>query len=62
MLEVNEHQREISVLSSELSRLDSEAAPGSRPRVIFVTAKVLRHRIAMALLESRLEAAHAIER
>ena len=59
MLAVHEHAREISALSTELLRLDREAAP--RPRVVFVAAQVIRHRIEMALLQSRLEAAQLVQ-
>ena len=63
---LQQHEREISDLSLPLEKLGgsggfARAVPGDSPlrfarHVAFVTAQVMRHRISMALLESRLQA------
>ena len=61
LLEVRKHQCEISALSSKLSPLDSDAAVDARAQAVFVNAQVMRRRIALALLQSRLEGAHGAQ-
>ena len=68
---LQQHEREISSLSQELAELDRtrafasvvdrESSQGLTRHIVFVTAQVMRHRISMALLESRLAGAVAGE-
>jgi hypothetical protein len=61
---LREHQREITDLSRTLAELDRsrdvatvvdrESSQHLTRHITFVTAQVMRHRISMALLESRL--------
>ena len=53
--ELREHQVQITSLSDDLARLACDEASRNVARhIAFITAQVMRHRISVALLQSRL--------
>lgn len=64
ILELQQHEHQISTLSQTLVELDRSLESAARARdeatrslsrhIAFINAQVMRHRISMALIESRL--------
>ena len=52
--EMRDHERQITELSQILANIQRQQLPGVHHEVVFITAQMMKHRIAMALLASRL--------
>jgi len=52
--EMRDHERQIAELSQVLATIERQQLPGIHHEVVFITAQVMKHRISMALLASRL--------
>ena len=54
LAELHEHQAKITSLSDNLAALARDDAQCSVRHIAFINAQVMRHRISIALLESRI--------
>ena len=52
--EMRNHERQIAELSQVLAAIQRQQLPGIQYEVVFITAQMMKHRISMALLASRL--------
>jgi hypothetical protein len=52
--ELRDHERRIAELSQLLATIQRQSLPRIHHEVIFLTAQMMKHRISMALLASRL--------
>lgn len=52
---MNRHEREVAQLSHAIADMDaSSESQGVRQQVVYLTAQIMKHRISMALLASRI--------
>jgi len=54
--QMRDHERRVAELSQVLASIQGQHVPRAHHEVIFLTAQVMKHRISMALLASRLNA------
>ena len=62
--EIRDHEREVAALSQALAHAETASQPAQRvhQQVVYLTAQMMKHRIRMALLASRLgEAAPPVQ-
>lgn len=53
--EMHDHEREVAQLSQAIAHIDvCDASQGIHQQVVYLTAQIMKHRISMALLASRL--------
>ena len=52
--EMRDHERRIAELSQVLASIQRQQVPRAHHEMIFLTAQVMKHRISLALLASRL--------